>query len=463
MKVNTYANLKSPTVNETISIGDWLTRIQNPSPELLVKIEQARKYKHQYINAVDKETKSFVETKYIKIKLTIPTASYNALFDRYRKNDNYISGTGLLYIDIDQIDFDPNKLDKGKIFCIYRSIGGLGYSILVKVNNVNPENFKATYQYVVQDLGIKTACDSNAQKLSQQSILSYDPDLFVNHESFIYSSINNNKPEKDPEGYIILKREEEHNVPLGVFSILRYNNINSFKFDGKDYVENWIDGLEYVYCSKPFNPLNDGRKMYMATYVRNLVCLNPRAPKNQIFNSAKFVNLSIALEPLPLKIIEKLVDSILKQQGDGTLLPKITIRRIIFNPKSLMTKDEKLKLQGERQALHYDGIYAKKIYEVIEDWNFNLNGKITIKSVATASGLNIKTIEKRWTNMKAYVSGLNNENVAEIAAFRTLRLKIDNDAKEDDLLCIVADMDVNTLKEQALVDQPDLFDDNDEE
>lgn len=463
IQVNTYTNVTSPAVNDTISIEDHLERIKCPPKEILIKIEEARVFKYQYINTDNEKVKFTSKEKYDAVKLSIPTVTYSALFSGSRKNENFIRGTGLMYIDIDSSDFNPERLDKNKIFSFYKSIGGLGYCILVRVDHLTLKNYDATYLSIVEDLKINSECDLNAKRIGQQSIQSHDPNIFTNYNSFVYSTAKTNIPEKEPTDPIN-KKKEEHNVTLGLFYKLRYNNIDDFDFNGNAFIEDWVNGsLEYVYCSKPFSLLIDGRKRYMSNYVRNLVCLNPLADGKQICSSAKFVNLSIAKEPLPWVYIENLVNSILKQENEGSLTPKITYRSLIFNPKYGLTKVEKQNLRGERQRIHYNDLYTRKIYDCIEDWSFEHNGKITINSVKSSLGLNVKTVKKRWKNVKNYVAGRNEENKLEIKTYRGVQSKINKDSTDNKLLQLMTDMDVNTLTAQALIEEPDLIGDSGDE
>ncbi|SDJ94949.1 hypothetical protein SAMN04487898_105129 [Pedobacter sp. ok626] len=470
IKINTYVNTFTPNVAGTITIEQCFKNIQSPSEDHKAKIIEARKLKLQFFSTKNEVIKAAIKKEYEKIKLPLPSVSYNGIFNSYRENKNYTCGTGLLYIDVDSTGFIPETLDRNKIFSYYKSVGGLGYSILVKVNDLTIENFNSTYQYVVNDLGIENIYDVDAKKISQQSIISFDPNIFINNNSFVYSSINEEKLdniEKYPTGHINIKKGK-HNVTDGVKNILKYNNLDDFDFNGNDYIEDWYNGLQYVYCTRPFQLLTDGRKRYMITYIRNLVWLNPTASRCQILNSAKFVNLSISNEPLPNIIIEKQVDSIFKQLKDGTLEPKVKIRKIIFNPKCLLTKDEKHKVRCERQSIYYSDVSTGKIYNIIEDWNFEFNGKITIATVTDISKLdaetklNKKTVEKRWGKIKEYIKSLNEASKDEIKRFKDLKSKTGKSPDDEDLTQLMTDMDVVTITEQSMIESPEyIYDDED--
>ncbi|MEJ5962794.1 BT4734/BF3469 family protein [Pedobacter immunditicola] len=449
--LNTYANVFSPNITSSITSTDWLNLIRGSSIHLDT-ITEARKYKLLY-----KDTgNEFIKTEYDKIKETLPAITWNGLFSEKKCNQNFISGTGLMYIDIDSTDFKIESLDLNKIYSYYQSIGGLGYSLLVRVDGITLDNFKSTYNYITNDLGLECD-DTNAVKPTQYSILSYDPNLYINEDSFIYSTIEpeiNTNNSFCTKGHIISQKKEEHNVTVGTKSEIRFNNVNDFDFEGKEYIENWNEGLSYVECNQPFKPLGDGRKRYMLNYIRNYVWLNPNAQLYQIINSALAVNISLSIDPLPRIIIEQQVTSILKQKNVGKLVPKIKKRRIIFNPKSLLSSDEKQKLRAKSQSQYYTNAATTKIYEVIEDWNFEFNGKITIRSVAQATGLAPNTVSKYWAQVKEYARGLNEDNTTDIKAFKQHKAIINKDIKEENLIQLMEDMDVLTIREQALIINP---------
>lgn len=134
-QINVYQNLKNPNVESTITVENWLNMIQSSEHSELIRV--ARMY-----------PKGSVQ--YNAIKSTLPCVTYNFLFDCYKKNSNIISSTGLLYVDIDGVDFDINMLDKTKIFAYYKSFGGNGFGILIKVNGLTIDNFTNTYQFILE-------------------------------------------------------------------------------------------------------------------------------------------------------------------------------------------------------------------------------------------------------------------------------------------------------------------------
>lgn len=72
----------------------------------------------------------------------------------------------------------------------------------------------------------------------------------------------------------------------------------------------------------------------------------------------------------------------------------------MFNPAFNLLKIEKLKLCGSSRSNHFTEVGASRVYDILEDWNFEFNGKITIRSVSDNSDINVKTVSKYWYIVK---------------------------------------------------------------
>lgn len=191
--INAYGCIKNPNVISSISINNWFKSISNS--EYSETIQKAR------IGELD----------YNKTKESLPCVTYNFLFDGYKKDNNIISSTGYLYIDVDDDTFDISSINYDKIFAYYKSFGGKGYAIIVKIDGLNLANFKSTYSYVVDDLGIDKFIDIQAIKASQFNVLSYDKDIFVNENSYVFKAVNVDSP----QSYVIEKKERAYTLEWG--------------------------------------------------------------------------------------------------------------------------------------------------------------------------------------------------------------------------------------------------------
>jgi hypothetical protein len=456
-QLNTYVNVKTPSFTKNTTNIDWLNQIISPDPEHLLIIKQARETNSRYLKSGDLKIKD----EYAEIKRTLPAVTWNATFSKsYKLDVNFKSGTGFIYIDVDHKDFTIDLLDLSKVYCYHQSVGGIGYSILCRVDGITVENYRRTFYNITDDLCITKYIDPSAVKLSQASILSYDSNLFINNDCLIYSSvstISTNENQFVPNTFIC-KHGGKHNESIGdklkKIDIseyeLYYTNHKSFDFNGQDYITNWDTKFDLIECWLPRAKLKDCRWRTLFNYVRNLVYLNPAIPYQRLVNVTNRINNKFFETPMIQSRVDIIVKTILKQKNQGTLTPKITKKIFLINPVAKLDKS-KLKVWGEAKSQHYKEIGYDRLTEIIADWNYEFNGKITVRSVATNSDMNKKTVEKYWSLISKYVAALNDANQEEIKLYRQAKSKVEVDATETVLNELMTDMNVLTLNEDALV------------
>src|SRR3989339_1989299 len=107
MNIKYYNKMAEPTVAKTIRITEWLDLIKQS--DYVAQINEGRSDPDQYDI----------------VKLSLPCVTYNFLFDYYKTNKNIKTGTGFLYIDIDNPEFDIAMLDLNKIYAYHHSYGGV--------------------------------------------------------------------------------------------------------------------------------------------------------------------------------------------------------------------------------------------------------------------------------------------------------------------------------------------------
>jgi hypothetical protein len=401
--LNTYDNIRTPRINQLpVSVENWFEQIKKS--EFSSVIESARRFGKGH-------------PIYDNIKTAIPAATYNFNFHSNKENINITGSTGLLYIDIDVIGFDINVLDTSKIFAYYKSFGELGYCLLVQVKSLNLDNFNATYSYILNQLGVSKFYDKNAGKATQFNVLSYDPDIFINYDSFVFESITADSVLSSKDTFCtpsdVIKKKEIYTTE-GVQKSIRFNNLDVVKSlidEDKECIYNW-DGWEFINCWLPrFKIKNGKRNSSLISYCNNLVWLNPQLNKAGAITIMNNANKAGCIEPLKSSEIVGIVNSIFNYKANGTLKPIVNrkSRKIVFANYSKLTKEQKFKLCRELMAEHKREVSKEKIYSTIENWD-TANGKITIRSVATISGVSKKTVSKYWCEFKAYVYELNSEN-----------------------------------------------------
>jgi hypothetical protein len=448
--LNCYTNVYSPTITATLTNQDWFAQLS--STEHKTTIDAIRALKLLYNQSRLPSIKRSCDD----LKKSLPAITWNARFTGKKEDKNFVQGTGLIYIDIDSPEFDINILDLNKVYAYYKSVGGIGYSILVRVDGINPENFKSTYISICSDQGILSYVDQNAIKLTQSNILSYDEDIYINDNCFIYTSVLplNNFVPNTPHN---IKKEEKHMRGVGykIEKALRYTNIDDFDFQS-DYIQNWNEGFNFVKCYIPSHKLTDGRKMTLLSFATNLVWLNGNLPYIQLYNCLKNVNQRLCVTPLPDQYITSILKQLLQLAKESKLYPLTNIRRILFKPNSGLSIDDKREITNALLREKYANESSSRINSIIEDWNFILNGKITIRSVASAGQIDKKTVAKYWSQFKDYVQSYNLLKLDEIKAFKAHQQNLSKDIQDNDIIPYVPVMTPQILMEQAMITNPEV-------
>ena len=384
MNIQLYKNCKSPHVQSITSPITILLDIKNGTyNDLVTKARTIGKGNPGYDDIKTKE---------------IPTCTWNFGFDKYKNNDNITNPTGLLFFDIDDTSFNVDGLDKNKIFSYYKSLGGVGYGILVKVVGLSLDNFISTYDTIVSDLGI--TCDTGARKATQYNVLSSDSSLFFNGNSYTYtastytSSTSNIKINKKRDLTHINLEEER----IGVKSL--FLNLR-FEVTLESYQEDCVylkEGKEFYNCLVPFDKetgkrraiVNGEKHRVLSIYINNLMCLNPGVSDQQVLVIVQSAINKYCIEPIPTKNIIAMIAGKRKEESEGRLKPfGMRLKKYWLDPKV----DNKLtKYHNKRSKLGFDAIDA-----FFGDELYNLSSKVTYAVITQIIGMSEKTIKRKIT------------------------------------------------------------------
>ena len=350
--------------------------------------------------------------KYIELKKAIPVATFNFNFKDWKKETNITNPTGFLYIDIDNQEFDINILDKNKIYSYYHSFGGKGYSIIVQVDGLTPNNFKSTFYNICEQLGILSYIDKQAIKSTQSNILSYDPNIFINTNSYIFTAINDNN-EKCTPSLTNSKQKKEYSSTGGTkleYHKLIFSSIELIDIGENLSYTNW-DGIKHFKCYIPKKKLKNGRHNFLLAYTNNLVILNSTASFERIKQTIISVSKVSCIEQPPIEDIIKIIKSVFKYKEEGTLKPIWfkKDRKIILNKN--LNKEEKMQQVVIEMKKMYADKSCQKINDIITDWDFKLYGKISIRKISDNYPISKKTVAKYWSEFKEFVQELNNKNI----------------------------------------------------
>lgn len=387
--INIFKNGTNPNVVSSLEIND-IIKIIKEGDQNLQKIISLRE--------MGKSNPFFDE---LKIN-NIPTFRFNFTFNSRANNENVISPTGFIFIDVDAvIRIDTSNQN---IFACWKSISGTGYGILVKVENLTVDNFKETYHSIGILLGITP--DSNACKATQQTIQSFDPDLYLNEDSITFNAIHKK------ENPTIISEKTTISAPiLYGNNKLRFNNISDH-FEGKESKDFLVFSDEKIKICAPFIPqfIEKGkRNSTMFLLLSQYIQLNQFAAESFLIACANTINKSM-VPCLTTTEIKKIINSVLKKNDEATLTQILNKeRRILFNPSIELTMKEKQKIVGQEMGKLKTEKTLSEIYKVVEGWDFDNLGKITQDKVATQLSKGVKTIKRNWAAFKSYVSDLNDD------------------------------------------------------
>lgn len=385
----------SRNVLGSISIQEYLNKIQNGDDNL---------------NYIKEARESYFDDalRYSTLKRNqLPCYTLNFTFDKIRKDRNIMDSTGFIYIDIDgQTEIN---LSHPLLYASWISLSGRGRGALVKVKNLNPNNFFYTYNLISDELGVSS--DNGARKRNQLNILSYDPDIYINDSSELWNccSFDIKYPHYSNNTYT-------HNIiptVLGEKSNkdIRYDNLDmllpKIDFDGK-VLYDFKEKINFSKVKIPFKVIENGsRNNILSSIAYQLRALNPFIECDYLSRIMHKINKDKCIEPLQPSEINSMIRSIMNVELED-LKPIINAsRRFIYNEDYDLPLKEKRSLT--MTAINADRVKnsKQKIEKAIEEWNFEKDGKITQKSLAVANNMNKKTIEKYYPLYRSEIQLLN--------------------------------------------------------
>ena len=393
-RINLFENLKSPSNPITITTEnyiDWVTNGHNRE-----RVLKARLY--------GKGT-----ALYKREKENSPCVTFNFLFNEYKNDENITQSTGLLYYDMDSEDalkIIP-KIDKNNIHILHKSIGGIGYSLVVKATGITTTNFNESYIQIAQNIGIQDVFDNNALKKSQFTVLSYDTNLYYNPNSIIFSAAETKKVSFGGNMY----SSSPNLLRNDTFS---YNKYNYRYTNASDYVDSNLeyqvfpDGIDVAKIDIPRNVKVGNRKNVLISIVNQMVIINPHLSKEDVLDKACNLNKIITDSPLEHHEVVGVVNSVFKYKMNGTLKPiNNKKRKVIFNENSKLTKHEKITISNQEIGKLRTELTKKKIHEAILNWDSK--ERLTAKLVAKRIQMGVSTVKRYWPEYQELIKYQNQE------------------------------------------------------
>lgn len=177
MKVSLYAKYNSVAPIKSISIYKALEDIKDGV------------YKEQVLTARNYFSN---KNKYDLEKKKLPLIGWSGTFTT-RGNDNLIDFSGFASLDYDKVfdGFDTliKKVNKDEhTFASFITPSGVGLKVLVKIPFVdNDSDYKSFYFELQKRYDKYAKTDESTKDISRASFVSYDPDLYVNNDSLMFT------------------------------------------------------------------------------------------------------------------------------------------------------------------------------------------------------------------------------------------------------------------------------------
>ena len=385
---NRIENIKDRTITGSLEILEAVVNyVKSPNRPEIKHILRARE--------LGKGTDEYRQIKTDEI----PCATINFNHDRYVRSSTITNPTGYMFLDLD--DNTMGDVDMNYVAAYWRSLSNHGYSVIVKVSYLSPDNLKQSYLQVGELLDI--GYDKAAISKDRLTVLSYDTEAYLNTD---YREVELNQKKKTHFNTIqnTLSLGYQRNGPF-----LRYDNLDEV-VSNLDFEINYDeDGvfdfgaenkLQYSKSHVPFVKIKMGkRNVVLSSIIHQLITLNPNYDKVELESLVHSINYSTLDPPLSSKTVSAKFEYKYKQRNALKPILNAT-RRFLYNPEQELTTAQKRGLNAKRMGQDKVRQTKERIREVLLAWDYEQMGKITNNKVAALTGLNIKTVKKYSSSTK---------------------------------------------------------------
>ncbi|MDV3579520.1 hypothetical protein CMU79_16400 [Elizabethkingia anophelis] len=402
-KINCCTNRR--IIDSFQNIEEIVNFIKSPPPEHIRLVEQAR--------SLDKKSTEYGEIK----RNRLPAISVGFSFSNgYINGINIDSPTGYLYLDVDgaiETDFEINT---AYVCAYWRSLSNTGMSLVVKVEGLTPYNLKTATTEIARLLDIPH--DTQAVSIDRLTVLSYDPNAYYNDNTDIIP-IPDILPTTDALTPLQTEKSTHSNNIKESISLgydyngynLRFNNLNELlKSYNIEYDENGFydlgkdNKLSYAQVFVPFKPVNIGtREAVLKSITYQLLALNKDAPESLLLKYQHSVNYKAMNPPLEMQEVKITFDKAYDKIKGITPIFNAE-RRFLYDPYRDLSAREKRQLNLKQ--IHKDTVTrtTKELLDIMNTWNEEQYGKMTIKKITEVSGKNKKTVQKYYSELKSRIS-----------------------------------------------------------
>lgn len=404
-------NRISHCTNRTITgsfqnIGEVVEFILNPPPEHLALVQHAR--------TLERDSGEYRAIKTIRL----PAITINFNFsDGYIKGANVAEPTGYLYIDIDSQTEQDLEINTAYVCAYWRSLSNTGLTLVVKVDGLTPDNFKIATQEIASVLDIPF--DKRAVSIDRLTVLSYDPNAYYNDNVEIFPVAEMIPVELVQDSSAVDTEKSTHYNTINYNSIgydcngynLRFNNLDELLqmydivYDEHGFYDLGRDTkLGYAHVFVPFKKVSEGnRENILKSITYQLVALNKDVDKRVLLKFLYSVNSGKMNPPLENNEVMETFEKVYRQLN--VIEPIINAkRRFIYDKAKKLSPTDKRKLNLKKINQDRKCKTISEIRNIMQSWDYSLNGKITINKLCEATGKNKKTIQTYYKGLKTEIS-----------------------------------------------------------
>ncbi len=394
------SNVFNRSIITSLSLEEYINTMKNPDFVRKSQVDLARKtYKNSELKKDDPLYKS--------IKNSLPCITFLNTFTNYVINENIVESTGFMYLDIDDIQhIDISEYPF--VVSYWKSLSNNGYGILIKCENTNDlqKNLKELSTLFNIEL------DKNAVSKDRLNVLGYDTNIYFNpnYTSYVFNNnevvsltyINNNSSNR------LQLNDTEKGVENVRFSNLK-DLIKGYEFNGEAFIDLGDEKLEYAEVFVPKNIFDGNRNKSMFVLCSQIRGLNTWISESMLFRICSTINKDKFKPELSINELSEIVRKVYAKENPMVILNKT--KRILFNPDYDLSKFDKQSM-AIKQIREVEGKKnTVKIIKCVENWDFDLMGKISQSKIAKVTGFGIATVKRRSTEIKKVFDILNKENL----------------------------------------------------
>jgi hypothetical protein len=375
---NIFPNVKTPQVISTAGISTVLNHIKVGT--FKDKIIESRIY--------GKGHPIFEQNKTLT-----PTFTPNGTFTKRRSVGTIENLTGLIYLDIDH-EIDVKKLHALQfVYSFWKSFSGNGYGLLVSVSGLKKDNFKSSWSYLSNYfLGLDITIDPHTKDISRQCVISYDPDIYINHN--VVSLII---PEKScsisDELFPITTTLPNYQSNITHLDKIKYQTTLD-DYCNMDYIV-IEEGREYRNTYIPQIIKEGARHTWLSSFTSSILFNNPDISCNKLEMILLKVNYEHCKPELSKDDVRKIVKWSFKKHRKQELMIRTKKKKIWLNPDKQLTLEQKKSIIGKETGKLRRKETLNRLIEIYKHLSIQYP-RVTQKLLSENSSVKIRMVKNYW-------------------------------------------------------------------